>query len=172
MPNSFQIACTSLYSHHQCMKVVVFFKKSLLNSLQHCSCFLILVFGREACGILVPQLGFETLPCAAPPHPSPCKVKSQRLDHQGSPCMIASYQNLFLTNTFYFSSSDRYIVVLHFNVIYLFIYFWLCCRACGIFVPWPGFKLRPLTVRVHSPKHWTIRALPHFDFDMYFIMIN
>ena len=49
---------------------IFFLIKSLLNSLDYCSCFLILGFGQEAFGILAPQLGFETLP-RAPPQPAP-----------------------------------------------------------------------------------------------------
>ena len=38
----------------------------------------------------------------------------------------------------------------------LFIY-WACCVACGILVPQPGIKPRPLAVKVQSPNHWTAR---------------
>ena len=41
---------------------VLFFDKSLLNLLKYCFCFMFWFFGREACGILVLQPGFEPSP--------------------------------------------------------------------------------------------------------------
>lgn len=32
--------------------------------------------------------------------------------------------------------------------------FWLCCMACGIFVPQPGTEPGCLTVKEQSPSHW------------------
>ena len=54
------------------------FKKSLLNLLQYCFCFMFWCLGCEACGILVPDQGSN-------PHPLHWKAKSQPLDQQGSP---------------------------------------------------------------------------------------
>ena len=41
-----------------------FLKKSLLNSLQYCLCFMFWLFGRKACGILTPLLGIKPAPPA------------------------------------------------------------------------------------------------------------
>ena len=41
-----------------------FFKKSLLNLLQYCFCFIFCFFGLQASGILVPQQGIEPAPPA------------------------------------------------------------------------------------------------------------
>ena len=38
------------------------FKKSLLNLLQYCFCFMFCFFGHEPCGILVPQPGIKPTP--------------------------------------------------------------------------------------------------------------
>ena len=53
-----------------------------------------------------------------------------------------------------------------YNCIFLksgfFFFFWPCCEACGILVPW--------AVRVLSPNHWTTRELPGsviFKIDFY-----
>ena len=40
------------------------FLKSLLNLLQYCFCFMFLVFGHKACGILAPRPGIEPTPPA------------------------------------------------------------------------------------------------------------
>ena len=37
------------------------FKRSLLNLLQYCFCFMFCIFGCEACGILVPWSGIEAV---------------------------------------------------------------------------------------------------------------
>ena len=42
--------------------VTTFFKKSFLNLLQYCFCFIFWFFGHEAYGILAPQLGIESKP--------------------------------------------------------------------------------------------------------------
>ena len=39
------------------------FLKSSLNLLQYCFCFMLLLFGCKACGILAPWLGFKRAPC-------------------------------------------------------------------------------------------------------------
>ena len=41
-----------------------FIKKSLLNLLQYCFCFMFWFFGREACGILAPRPGIKPTPPA------------------------------------------------------------------------------------------------------------
>ena len=41
-----------------------FFLRSLLNLLQYCFCFMLWLFGPEACGILVPPPGIEPAPLA------------------------------------------------------------------------------------------------------------
>ena len=41
-----------------------FLKKSLLNLLQYCFCFMFWFFGPKACGILAPQPGIEPAPPA------------------------------------------------------------------------------------------------------------
>ena len=38
-------------------------------------------------------------------------------------------------------------------------YFWPCCKACGILVPWPGIESN-LAVRVSSLNHWTTKGFP------------
>ena len=35
----------------------------------------------------------------------------------------------------------------------------LCLRAYGILVPWPGIEPRPLAMRVQSPNQWTAREV-------------
>ena len=54
------------------------FFKSLLSLLLYCFCFMFQLFGPEACGIFTPELGLN-------PYSLYQKVKSQPLDHQGSP---------------------------------------------------------------------------------------
>ena len=38
-----------------------------------------------------------------------------------------------------------------------FSFFWLCCVACWILVPWPGIELLPAESRAQSLNHWTAR---------------
>ena len=40
-----------------------FFKKSLLNLLQYCFCFMFWLFSHEACDILTPNQGSNPIPC-------------------------------------------------------------------------------------------------------------
>ena len=40
------------------------------------------------------------------------------------------------------------------------IFFWQCCKAYEILVPWPGIKLRLPTLEVWSVNHWTPREVP------------
>ena len=40
------------------------------------------------------------------------------------------------------------------------IFFWLHLEACGILIPWPGIKPRPLAVREQNPNHRTAREFP------------
>ena len=50
---------------YSCFFVVeCFFKKSLLNLLQYCFCFMFWIFGLEACGILTPWPGIRLIPTA------------------------------------------------------------------------------------------------------------
>ena len=42
-----------------------------------------------------------------------------------------------------------------------FFFFWPCCMACGILVPWPRIEPEPPAVEVQSPNHWTTREV-HF----------
>ena len=51
------------------------------------------------------------------------------------------------------------VVTLWFFGFFLFVcfFFWLCCMACGILVPQPGIKPRPMAVKALSPNHWTAR---------------
>ena len=37
------------------------------------------------------------------------------------------------------------------------LFFRPCHAACGILVPWPGIKNRPLAVEAHSPNPWNAR---------------
>ena len=53
------------------------FLKSSLNLLHHCFCYMLWSFGREAWGIMAPQLGIK-------PTPMHWKAKAQPLGHQGS----------------------------------------------------------------------------------------
>ena len=45
-------------------------------------------------------------------------------------------------------------------IIYLFIYFWPRCLACGILVPQPGIQPVPPAVEAWSLNHWTAREVP------------
>ena len=38
-------------------------------------------------------------------------------------------------------------------------FFWLCCSACEILVPWPEIEPSDLAGKVPSPNHWTAREL-------------
>ena len=42
----------------------------------------------------------------------------------------------------------------------LFIYFWLCLKACGILVPHPGLEPTLYALQVQSLNHWTAREVP------------
>ena len=39
-------------------------------------------------------------------------------------------------------------------------FFWPCCVACGIFIPWPGVEPTRPTTATQSPNHWTAREVP------------
>ena len=39
-------------------------------------------------------------------------------------------------------------------------FFWPCCAACGIFIPWPGIEPMPPAVATQSLNHWTARKVP------------
>ena len=41
-----------------------------------------------------------------------------------------------------------------------FVLFFPHCVVCGILVPRPGIKLKPLAVKAWSPNHWTAREFP------------
>ena len=43
------------------------------------------------------------------------------------------------------------------NSCFCVFFFWLCCVACGILVPWPGIKPMPPTVESESLNHWIAR---------------
>ena len=38
-------------------------------------------------------------------------------------------------------------------------FFWLCHRACGILVPWPGIETMPSSVEAQNHNHWTAREV-------------
>ena len=40
------------------------------------------------------------------------------------------------------------------------LYFWPCCTACRIFVPWAAIKPVPSALEVWSPNHWTSWEVP------------
>lgn len=40
----------------------------------------------------------------------------------------------------------------------------LRCAACGSLFAWTGIELRPLSVKVQSPNHWTTREFPTYYF--------
>ena len=146
------------------MKVVFFFNKVFIEFIG--LLLLLSDFGFWPGGIWdlsSPTGVWNPATCTPPTRPSGRRTPNHRTTREVHVWKFLTRK--FLTNTFYFSSSDRYIVV--FCILIFFIYFWLCCPACGIFVPWPGFKLRCLTVREQSPNHWTTRALLHFGFDTY-----
>ena len=43
------------------------------------------------------------------------------------------------------------------------LFFWMCCTACRILVPWPRIEPGPSAVKVPSPNHWTIGEVPQFS---------
>ena len=51
-----------------------------------------------------------------------------------------------------------------FFLLLLFILFWLCPAACGIFVPQLGIKPTPLAVKALSLNHRTAREFPLLPF--------
>ena len=74
------------FPQHPLFKIFFFdvghFLKFLLNLLQYCFCFMFcFVFGHKAGGISAPQSGIK-------PASQALEVKSQPLDHQGSPSGI------------------------------------------------------------------------------------
>ena len=46
----------------------------------------------------------------------------------------------------------------------IFFFFWLCCVACGVLVPWPVIKLVPLALGAQSLNHWITMVIPPWDF--------
>ena len=42
-----------------------------------------------------------------------------------------------------------------------FFFFWLCCAACGILVPWPGIEPTSPAVEAWSLNRWTAREAPN-----------
>ena len=40
------------------------------------------------------------------------------------------------------------------------LFFWPCCTACRILVPWPGLKPSPPAVEARRLNHWTAREVP------------
>ena len=59
--------------------------------------------------------------------------------------------------------------------IYLLIYLFSCCTACGILVPWPGIEPGAPAVKVPSPNHWTAREFPRvraFESDRFEIRLR
>ena len=68
--------------------IASFLKKSLLNLLQYCSCFMFWFFGLKACAILAPQ--------ELNPHPLLWKVKSWPMDCQESLQVLYFIHNFYL----------------------------------------------------------------------------
>ena len=57
------------------------------------------------------------------------------------------------------------ILELAFLLLFLFyLFFWLCCMACGILVPRPRIEPVPPAVEAWSPNHWTARKFPDLAF--------
>ena len=46
---------------------------------------------------------------------------------------------------------------------FLFLFFWLCCVACGILIPHPGIGPVPPTAEAWSLNHWTTREVPIYS---------
>ena len=42
-----------------------------------------------------------------------------------------------------------------------FLFYWPCCKACRILVPWLGIKPMPSAVKAQTPNHCTTRKLPN-----------
>ena len=49
--------------------------------------------------------------------------------------------------------------------------FWLYCMTCGLLVPWPGIKPRPLAVKAWSPNHWTTYGISPFKHLYFYLSI-
>ena len=58
----------------------------------------------------------------------------------------------WVTNTFTFSCSLA--------TFYLFFFFWPCCVACIILIPWPGVEPMSPALESQNLNHWTIREVP------------
>ena len=58
--------------------------------------------------------------------------------------------------------------IVRYICIYVFFFFLPCWAACGILIPQPGIKPRPLAVRAQSPNYWTTREFPGVGF--YFLV--
>ena len=44
--------------------------------------------------------------------------------------------------------------------LFIYLFIWPRCAACGILVPWPGIEPSPSAVKAPSPNHWTAREFP------------
>ena len=57
--------------------------------------------------------------------------------------------------------------------LFFFFFFRLCRSDCGILVPRPGIKFRPLAVTVWSSNHWIAREFPqpqHLKADFFLLL--
>ena len=78
------------------------FKKSLLNVLQYCFCFMFCFFGHEACGVLAPWPGIEPTPPAlegkvlttGPPGKRPTDVIKLGILRWGSYLGLSGWSNV------------------------------------------------------------------------------
>ena len=48
-------------------------------------------------------------------------------------------------------------------LLFIYLFIWLLCTACGIIVPWLGIEPWPSAVKVQSPNHWTTREFPYYN---------
>ena len=48
-------------------------------------------------------------------------------------------------------------------LLFIYLFIWLLCTACGIIVPWLGIEPWPPAVKVQSPNHWTTREFPYYN---------
>ena len=86
-----------------------------------------------------------------------CQAESYPLHHQASPGVF-SFECLLLHPFFLLKplvepSYSTYIIFSTFiflSPLLNFFYFWPCCVACEILVPWPGNKPGPLAVKAES----------------------
>ena len=45
---------------------------------------------------------------------------------------------------------------------YFVLFFWPCCVACGILVPWPGIEPVPPALEAEGLNHWTAREVLNY----------